>query len=321
MNAAIVRAFDSPPRFGTFVEPEAIAGEVIVRVSAAGLHPIVKALANGTHYGSTGALPFIPGIDGVGKLEDGSRVYFGISRSPFGSFAERTVAARAMCLPIPDGLDNATAAASGNPAMSSWVALTLRAKFVAGESVLILGATGVAGKLAVQIAKRLGARRVIAVGRNAEALEELKGLGADAVISLSLDKAALVTAFRKEWAEAGGVDVVLDYLWGAPAESLLEAIAQKGLQHSAARIRFVQVGSSAGGTIAMPAAVLRSSGLEMVGSGFGSASVEQIMQAVGEFFKEAAARPFVIEVEKVALRDVEALWGGGDKGARLVFQP
>ena len=321
MNAAIVRAFDAPPRYTTFVEPEAGAGEVIVRVSAAGLHPIVRALANGTHYGSTGVLPFIPGVDGVGRLEDGSRVYFGISRSPFGSFAERTVAAKGMCLPLPDGLDDATAAASANPAMSSWAALTLRAKFVSGESVLILGATGVAGKLAVQIAKRLGARRVIAVGRNPEALEELKGLGADALISLSQDKAALVAAFRKEWVEAGGVDVVLDYLCGAPAESLLEAISQKGLQHSAARIRFVQIGSSAGGTITLPAAVLRSSALEMLGSGFGSASIEQIMKSVGEFFKEAAARPFEIEVEKVALRDVEALWGGGDKGARLVFQP
>jgi NADPH2:quinone reductase len=205
--------------------------------------------------------------------------------------------------------------------MSSWAALTLRAKFVAGESVLILGATGVGGKLAVQIAKRLGARRVIAAGRNPEALEGLKGLGADAVISLGLDKAALVAAFRKEWAEAGGVDVVLDYLWGAPAESLLEAISQKGLQHSAARMRFVQIGSSAGATITLPAAVLRSTALEMLGSGFGSASIEQIMQAVGEFFEEAASRPFEIEVERVALRDVEALWNGGDKGARLVFQP
>ena len=189
-----------------------------MQVSAAGLHPIVKSLANGTHYGSTGVLPFIPGVDGVGRLEDGSRVYFGISRSPFGSFAERTVATKGICLPLPDGLDDATAAASANPAMSSWAALTVRAKFVAGESVLILGATGVGGKLAVQIAKRLGARRVIAAGRNPAALEELKGLGADAVISLGLDKAALVAAFRKEWVEAGGVDVVLDYLWGAPAE-------------------------------------------------------------------------------------------------------
>ena len=317
MNAAVVRAFDAPPRYTTFVEPEAGAGEVIVRVSAAGLHPIVKSLANGTHYGSTGMLPSIPGVDGVGRLEDGSRVYFGISRSPFGSFAERTVAAQGMYLPLPDGLDDATAAASGNPAMSSWAALTLRAKFVSGESVLILGATGVGGKLAVQIAKRLGARRVIAAGRNPGALEELKGLGADAVISLGLDKVALVAAFRKEWAEAGGVNVVLDYLWGAPAE----AISQKGLQHSAARIRFVQIGSSAGGTITLPAAVLRSTALEMLGSGFGSASIEQIMQAVGEFFNEAAARPFEIELERVALRDVEALWGGGNKGARLVFQP
>ena len=163
MNAAVVRAFDAPPRYATFEEPVAAEGELLVKVSAAGLHPIVKALANGTHYGSTGALPFIPGIDGVGRLEDGTRVYFGIARSPFGSFAERTIASASMCMALPDGLEDAAAAGLANPGMSSWAALTVRARFAAGESVLILGATGVAGQLAVQIAKRLGGMFAAAV--------------------------------------------------------------------------------------------------------------------------------------------------------------
>jgi NADPH:quinone reductase-like Zn-dependent oxidoreductase len=320
MYAAVVHAFDAPPRYTTFADPVAVDGEKLVTVSAAGLHPIVKALAKGTHYGSSGELPFIAGVDGVGKLEDGTRVYFGIARSPFGTFSERSLAASWMCLPLPEAVDDVTAAGIANPAMSSWAALTARAKFVAGESVLILGATGVAGQLAVQVAKRLGARRVIAAGRNPHALEKLKSLGADSVISLDQDQAPLVSALRTEIADAG-VDIVLDYLWGQPAELVLQAISQKGLQKAAARIRFIQIGESAGKTISLPAATLRSSGLELLGSGFGSASLDQIRQALAEFFQVAAKEPFQFHTKAAPLRDVETLWNTVEGGTRLVFQP
>lgn len=325
MNAAVVHAFDAPPRYTSFAEPIAAEGEMIVNVTAAGLHPIVKALANGSHYGSPGTLPFIPGVDGVGRLQDGTRVYFGISRSPFGTFAERAPTARGMCLPLPDGIDDATAAAIANPGMSSWVALTARAKFAAGETILILGATGVAGQLAVQIAKRLGARRVIAAGRNPQALEKLRDLGADAIISLDQEHDALVSSFRREWTDSAapdaGVDVVLDYLWGPPAESLLESISRKGLRHRASPIRFVQIGESAGKTISLAAATLRSSALELLGSGFGSASLEQIFQSLAQFFKLAAESPFQFGIRVAPLRDLEALWNNPERGVRLVFQP
>ncbi|HEY1901597.1 MAG TPA: zinc-binding alcohol dehydrogenase family protein [Terracidiphilus sp.] len=320
MRAAVVRAFDAPPSYTTFADPVAEAGELPVTVTAAGLHQIVKSLANGTHYGSTGELPFVPGVDGVGRLEDGTRVFFGVARSPYGTFAERALAAKWMCIPLPDGLDDATAAGIANPAMSSWVALTARAKFVAGESVLILGATGVAGQLAIQIAKRMGARRVIAAGRNPQSLEKLSGLGADAVVSLDQDRDALVAAFRKECAEAG-IDVVLDYLWGQPAESVLQAISQKGLRKASSRVRFVQIGASAGATISLSAAALRSSGLELLGSGFGSASLDQIKTAIAEFFKAAVAEPFQFSVKTAPLSEVETLWNSPERGSRLVFQP
>jgi NADPH:quinone reductase-like Zn-dependent oxidoreductase len=320
VNAAVVQAFDAPPRYTTFPDPIAQEGEALVTVTAAGLHAIVKSLANGTHYGSTGELPFIPGVDGVGRLKDGTRVYFGVSRSPYGTFAERAVAAAWMQLPLPDGLDDVTAAGIANPGMSSQVALTERARFAAGESVLILGATGVAGHLAVQIAKRLGARRVVATGRNPQALEELKDLGADAVISLDQPQDALISAFRAAFVE-GGIDVVLDYLWGQPAEALLAAISQKGLSKAAPRVRFVQIGSSAGATISLPAATLRSSGLELLGSGFGSASLQQIVNALRDFFQAAAVKPFQFKVATAPLRDVEALWNTKEQGTRLVFQP
>jgi NADPH:quinone reductase-like Zn-dependent oxidoreductase len=320
MNAAVVHAFDTPPRYTTFADPVAIEGEKLVTVSAAGLHPIVKALAKGTHYGSSGELPFVAGIDGVGKLEDGTRVFFGIARSPFGTFAERSLASSLMCFPLPEAIDDVTAAGIANPAMSSVAALTARAKFVEGESVLILGATGVAGQLAVQVARRLGARRIIAAGRNPQALQQLKTLGADAVISLDQDQTSLVSAFRAELAEAG-VDVVLDYLWGQPAELLLQAISQKGLRKAAARIRFIQIGESAGKNISLPAATLRSSGVELLGSGFGSASLDQIRQALAEFFQIAAKEPFHFRTKAAPLRDVETLWNTAEEGTRLVFRP
>jgi NADPH:quinone reductase-like Zn-dependent oxidoreductase len=320
MYAAVVHAFDAPPRYTTFADPVAVEGEELVTVSAAGLHPIVKALAKGTHYGSSGELPLIAGIDGVGKLEDGTRVYFGVARSPFGTFAECSLAASWMCLPLPEAIDDVTAAGIANPAMSSWAALTVRAKFIAGESVLILGATGVAGQLAVQVAKRLGARRIIAAGRNPQALQKLKALGADSVISLDQDEAPLVSAFRAEIAEAG-VDIVLDYLWGRPAEFVLQAISQKGLRKASARVRFIQIGESAGKTISLPAATLRSSGLELLGSGFGSASLDQIRQALAEFFQVAAKEPFQFHTKAAPLREVETLWNHAEEGTRLVFQP
>ena len=320
MNAAVVYSFDAPPRYTSFDDPVAAEGEIVVSVLAAGLHPIVKSLARGAHYGSTGGLPLIPGVDGVGRLADGRLVYFGVTRAPFGTLSERAPASPRMCLPLLEGMDAATAAAIANPGMSSWVALKMRAQFVAGESVLILGATGVAGQLAVQIAKRLGARHVSAAGRNPRALEKLAALGADNVISLDQDRTALVDAFRRARAEHG-FDVVIDYLWGAPAEALLEAISQRGLSHAAGRVRYVEVGESAGKSVALAGATLRSSGLELIGSGFGSASLEQILQSLAEFFQAAAKDPFQIAVKTVPLRDVESLWNSPERGVRLVFLP
>jgi NADPH:quinone reductase-like Zn-dependent oxidoreductase len=321
MNAAVVHSFDAPPSYSTFDDPVADEEQALVTVTAVGLHQIVRALAKGTHYGSAGVLPFIPGVDGVGRLEDGTRVYFGASKSPFGTFAERCVTARQLCFPIPESLDDVTVAAMMNPGMSSWAALTHRAHFVAGESVLIQGATGAAGRLAVQIARRFGARRIIATGRNPQALEDLRTIGADAVIALDQKRDALVSAFRQEWTK-GKIDIVLDYLWGSPAEALFEAITQKGLQHAASRIRFVQIGSGAGEATSLPAAALRSSGLEVMGSGFGSVSMQKLFQSLADFLREAVKQPFEVRTASAPLNEVEARWNAATElGKRLVFQP
>jgi NADPH2:quinone reductase len=320
MKAAVVSRFNAPPRYEEFEDPVAGEGEVLVEVSAAGFHRIVKALASGSHYGSEGVLPMIPGVDGVGRLEDGTRVYFGRVREPFGTMAERCVTVRKMCMEIPESLDDAIVAGMMNPGMSSWAALKERAQFRAGESVLILGATGVAGQLAVQIAKRLGARRVAAAGRNEAALRELEQLGADVVIPLGQDRGAVVSALRAEIKEHQ-TDVVLDYVWGAPAEMVLEAIGEKGLSHAARRIRYLQIGNSAGPTITLPAATLRSTGLELMGSGFGSVSLERIFASLAEFLNEAAREPFESKVKSGPLSEVGGAWNAPDGGERLVFRP
>lgn len=320
MNAAVVHSWSAPPRYESFADPVPSGDEILVKVTAAGLHPIVKSIAAGKHYIGAGELPFVPGIDGVGHLPDGSRVYFARSQPLYGTFAERTLTQRVTCFPIAGNLSDATVAAIMNPGLSSWGALTERTRLAPGESILILGATGVAGQLAVQVGRRLGARRIIAVGRNHEALEEARRLGADRVVSLSQDRPALIAAFRDVIAEEK-IDLVLDYLWGPPAEAALEAITQKGGIHGSSRVRFVQVGSSAGSAASVPAESLRSSGLEIMGSGFGSIPLDRIFRALALFLEEAAREPFQMKIRLAPLAQVESLWNAPEQGTRIVFQP
>ena len=230
MKAAVIHRFGQPPRFEEFPDPTPGADEVLVQVRAAGLHPVVKALASGSHYGSRDQLPLMPAIDAVGRLEDGRRVYLGNPRPPYGTMAEQTVVPRSMCIPLPEGLDDAAWAALLNPGMSAWLALTWRARLAPGETVLVLGATGVAGQLAVELAKRLGAGRVLAAGRDQQVLATLPDLGADQTVSLDQPDQDLPAAFAAAVAE-DAVDVVIDYLWGRPTEALIAAVSRRGLTH------------------------------------------------------------------------------------------
>src|SRR6266404_2946405 len=225
MKAAVLQALGKAPRFEDFPEPTAGNEEALVRVHAASLKSVDKQLASGSHYASPRELPVICGTDGLGMLEDGERVFFGGPRRPYGAMAELTVAPRAFCFPVPAAIDDATAAALPNPGVSAWLSLTQRAKLAPGETVLILGATGVTGQLAVQIAKILGAKRVVAAGRNEEVLNALRELGADETIRLNQPDQDLIEAFRRAAGEKG-FDVIVDYLWGAPTEALLAAVAR-----------------------------------------------------------------------------------------------
>lgn len=314
MHAAVVNTLGQPPRHQEFPDPVAGENEVLINVTAAGLHPIVKARASGKHYTSGGEVPAVPGIDGVGTLADGSRVYFGAAQPKYGTMAERSVASRSMMIPLPDGVDDVQAAAIANPGMSAWLSLKDRAALAQGETVLILGATGVAGNLAIQAARHLGAKRIVAVGRNVDALA---GQPVDAVISLGQPEDAIRDAFAAE--AANGIDVVIDYLWGRPTELLLEALA-KGFRATATRsTRLVEVGESAGKTIALPGATLRSIDLTIKGSGFGSVPLDRVLGAIPTLFSMAAAGIFKVAVEPVPLADVEAAWSRVEKGRRIVF--
>jgi NADPH2:quinone reductase len=314
MQAAVVNALGEAPKYQQFHDPAPAEGEVLVTVRAAGLHPIVKTLASGKHYASGGELPAIPGVDGVGVLPDGQRVYFLFVRKPWGPMAERAAAPLNRCIPVPDGLSDAEAAAIANPGMSAWVSLKERAGLQAGETVLILGATGVAGQLAVQAARQLGAKRVVGVGRNVDALKDAQ---VDAVVALSEPEDAVREAMARE--AAAGIDVVIDYLWGRPTELLLEALAKGFKAQAAHRTRLVEVGTSAGLNITLPGATLRSIDLSICGSGFGAARLDEIFAAIPGLFRMAAEGGLKIDVEPVPLSAVESAWNREEKGRRIVF--
>jgi len=321
MKAAVLHSLGKLPRFEDFRDPHPSSDEVKVRVTAASLKNIDKAMASGSHYDSYAELPVVCGIDGVGILDDGTRAFCGGPRPPFGMMAEHTVVSRAWCLPIPAGVDDVTAAALPNPALSSWLPLVWRARLKPGETVLILGATGVAGKLAIQIAKHLGAGRVVAAGRNTRVLETLPDLGADAIIALNQPDQGLTAAFLEE-AGRGHFDIILDYLWGHPTEVLLDALTRHDLKAESTGSRLVEIGEMAGPTISLPAAALRSSGLELYGSGGGSIPHTAIFDAFPHIWALAADGTLRIDTEPVALADVEHAWQREDiRGRRIVIVP
>lgn len=315
MKAAIVQSAGQAPAYSNFAEPEAAAGEVIIAVTAAPLTHVTRARAAGTHYSGAAQFPFVAGMDGTGRLTDGSRVYFVMPRAPFGSMAERTVARPGQCVPIPDGLDDVTAAAIANPGVSSWAALTERARLKAGETVLVNGATGIAGRLAVQIARHLGAGKVIATGRSEEALRHVAELGADVTIPLAGDEAALDKALEAQFAE--GVGVVVDYLWGKSAERMLAAAAKTN--PPAAPLRFVQVGAVSGADITLPGAFLRSAAIELTGSGLGSVAPGRLIGIIGNLLAATPSAGFKIATRTVPLTDVAATWSTDDSRRRIVF--
>lgn len=315
MKAAIVREAGHTPVYAEFTEPVAAAGESRVSVTAAALSPVVKTRASGVHYSVSSGYPFGVGIDGVGRSDDGRRVYFFLPRAPYGSMAERTVVPASQCTPIPDGVDDIVAAAIAVPGMSSWVALTQRIQLERGQTVLINGATSTAGRLAISVAKLLGASKVIATGRNATVLQSLPALGADVTIPLGGDADALEAAFKEQL--ASGVDIVLDFVWGQSAERLLIAVGKSGM--GTVPIHYIQIGNASGQTIILAAPILRSRAIELMGCGLGSVSPQAIARACGELFEAVVGGGFAIATSAVPLSEIEQIWPMPGFNPRIVF--
>ncbi|BEI81008.1 hypothetical protein CcaverHIS002_0201680 [Cutaneotrichosporon cavernicola] len=312
MKAAIVESEGSAPQYGDIAAPTPTGDQVVVNVTAAALSNLTKMRAAGTHYSASTPFPFVPGFDGVGK-HNGERVYFAFPDGQYGALAEQALVNRAFLRPIPADLDDATAAAIANPGMSAWASMVHRAHLQPGETVLVNGATGTAGRICVQLAKLLGASKVIATARNVKELEQVKALGADVVIPLDLPgsedafKAAIVAEYKN------GVDVIVDYLYGPSASIILSAIP--GNLEDGHRVRFVNVGTSGGvSEIPISAALLRSSALEMMGSGLSSIPTSVLLDSIEEVFKIAGKIKLADDDVQLPLADISKAWA--QKGAK-----
>ena len=303
MRAAVVSSFDRPPVCEDVDEPVACRpGEVVVAVVAVGLSRRVRSQADGSHYTSTDALPLIPGIDGVGRDPEGRLRYFVLPDTLLGSLAERTVVDLRRSVELPEGVDPVLVAAAMNPAMSSWVALTRRTTFEPGAKVLVLGATGSAGRIAVQVAHHLGASSVVAVARDAAKLARLTALGADTLVDLAAPDATEALA-----AAGADVDVVLDYLWGEPTPAALRAIVPARSDDDQP-LAWIQIGSVAGPESAIPSAALRATKLSIIGSGQGSVSPRDIVAELHTLAVEVGAGRFGVQPRTVPLEQVDRAW-------------
>jgi NADPH:quinone reductase-like Zn-dependent oxidoreductase len=318
MQAAVVTDFDAPPRCSPFPVPTAAGDQALVEVVAAGLHPRVRTGARGAHYTGRPALPMVPGVDGVGRHADGRLVYFTSVDDVGGTMAERALADPRRSVELPPGTDVHRIAAAMNPAMSSWVALRRRVPLQAGQDVLVLGATGNAGAMAVQIARRLGAGRVVGAGRDPGRLAALCGRGADAVVRLTDDPQATARALAEAAAE---VDIVLDYLWGEPAARAIPALLTARRDRSRV-LDWIQIGAVTGPAIELASVALRSANLRLQGSGQGSVSAAGYLAELPALVAEIDAGTLAVTPRPVALAEVEAAWTGPEApGERTVIVP
>lgn len=297
MRAAVLEATGETPHVKDVDEP---TGDDIVTVTLAGCNPVDLALASGDM--GTPETPKIVGKEGVGRTADGARVYFDSPPSPFGSWAQRTRVDPAKTYPVPDGVDDDMAVALGIAGLAAWLPLTHHAS-VTDKSVLVLGATGVVGHIAVQAAKILGARRIVAAGRNREALERTRDLGADAIAELAGEDDAEALASQAD----AGYDVVIDMIYGDPFLAALEASAVGGT--------LITVGQGAGGAPGVPFMGLM--GRTHIGHLNDFLPVEVTRQAYEDLTGHAAAGRIRVETTRYPLEDAEKAWQAQAEGPHV----
>lgn len=304
MHQAQVTAWGQPPQYAEVPEPPPpSADELRIKVAAAGLHRVVRSRAEGQHY-SSGALPHVPGIDGVGATEDGKSVYF--SSMSLDTMTEQLNVPKRAVVPIPDGLDPLRAAGMINPAMSSWMAFKARtSRLETGFSVLILGATSASRRIAIPIARSLGAGRVIGAARSRDAMDSL-GLDGQVIVADEVEKT--------DFSAIGDIDIIIDYISGPLTLHLFNTIK------TPKPVDYVHVGGLSGVfDVTVPGAVLRSKDITIRGSGPGSWSMPAVLKELPgmlEALKSAPEQP--VKIAKLA--DVESEWNKESK-ERVVFAP
>ncbi len=319
MKAAVVHEVGGVPRYEDFPDPIPQEGEVLIRVRAVAVENVDKAIVNGTHYAAGGyltAFPMVPAFDGIGELEDGMLVSFGNPRPPYGALAELCAVDARAAQPIPEDVDPAVLCVMSSAVTA--MSIKMAGELEAGQTVLVQGGTGFAGRLTIKIARLLGAGRIVATGRDDDQLNELRDLGADAVINTAVSDDDLLRAYRE--AKGDGYDVIADYLWGRPTEVLLRALIPDSFALGA-RTRLIQIGEVAGPQITLPAASLRTSGLEIVGAskGLSAATIPQVFEQILTWTR---AGELTFDIETVPLSDIEAAWQRTDlHGTRLVMTP
>lgn len=321
MKAAILEKFGEAPKYRDFPTPEIENDDqLILQVKAAAVKNLDKLMAGGKHYASHKKLPVVVGMDGVGILEDGTRVY---AQGITGMIAEKALINKNKYTPIPDNLDFYTAAALPNAVLGAAMSLKVRGEIKPGQNVLINGATGVTGQFAVQLAQYYNAKTIITTGRNAESLEKTKTLGAHNTVSLSQDNEAIIKDLKQVHTDTP-IDLVIDYLWGNPIEMVIDAIKGGGLNNFSHKTKIITVGSMAGETINLASGALRSSGIEILGSGFGSLSKNDFedfnQKILPEMFQLAANGKLEMELVVDSIKDINKLWNQKiESGKRLVI--
>ena len=323
MKAAVIHAFGEVPQYEEFPDPIHDPGDTLIHVQAVVLENFDKMTAAGKHYASNHLFPTFPAVvghSGVGTLADGTLVSFGGVKPPFGTMAEKAVVPQHYAMyisPVPDSVAASVAAALPASALTSLLPLKYGARLQSGEAVLINGATGVSGRVALQIAKLLGAGRVVGTGRDEAGLRSIMQLGADAGIDLKQSDENITEAFLQEAGK--GYDIVLDFLWGHPTELLLKTLVPKAAGFATHRTRFMQIGEAAGSAISLAAEMLRTSGVEMTGAGnIAPEVVPEALKQVWEWIKENTLQ---IDIEEVPLKDIADAWQRTAEGKRIVIVP
>lgn len=306
MKAAVLRKFGQTPQYEDYPEPAVTApNQLAIKVTAAAIKNLDRLLANGSRHPANISLPCVIGTDGIGVLDDGTRIY---ATGLTGMMAERAIIDAKMYTILPDGLDIALAAVLPNAALGAAVALKLRAGIKPGTTVLINGATGVTGQLAVQLAKYYGAGKVVATGREPEVLEKLAGLWADETVSLQQDTGQIIARLAAIHRDSH-FDIVIDYLWGSPAETVFNALQGNG-SGAGVPIRYVTVGDIAGPTIQLSSEIVKSSGIELVGLGALSKDTYQQLHAdiLPELMQLATAGKLTFDTTTRQMKEIGTAW-------------